>query len=235
MGYLSPQFGFRSNTLCSNSVDLLVRCFGRSRRIIIPRSIVRVKISTFDCRAALRRIALPGSLHLVSSKTFGYYIVRRVIVPSSIAFVKSGTFCNYRGLGEIVLPRNLIAVNGRTFGGYPGLRRLEVPTAMERVKRTPANHSVGGLIYLSPCCGMRGRTLCATSVARLVTYFDRRSRFVIPSNIAAVNRCTFYYVALGRLVLSSAMGRVNTKTFSCDDVGRLALPGSIFPVCGKLL
>ena len=95
------------------------------KKIVIPKNVMRIKISAFEDCNELKSVTIPDSVINIGYYAFGYcYSLMRVTIPNSITTIGSGAFYGCSGLTSVTIPNSVANIGYSVFYSCDNLKSL---------------------------------------------------------------------------------------------------------------
>ena len=202
------------------------------QQVTISNSIQTIRQATFWKCTSLKSIVLPNSINTIEDGAFGYCsALEQVALPNSITNIGFVAFRNCVSLAQITIPNSVSRIGFCAFMRCSSLKRITIPSSVTKIDDgvfegcTSLLHIDNNSYYFVVIQDM----LINRITGRLIAYFGKSTKVVIPSCVSSIGYETFKgCTSLQEIIISDSTTDISNNAFmNCSSLKQITLPTKI--------
>lgn len=181
-------------------------------KVILPKSIERIKRSAFRNCSNLKEINLPSSLEEIECRAFeGCKNLQRIEIPESVKFIDESVFEGCENLCEVKLPSGLESIGDSAFKNCVNLKKINLPESLYYIGKNAFSNckSLEQIIIPNDVISIQGKTFESCESLRKVS---------IPGSVGNIGCEAFCScTSLEELEIGEGVKCIDSSAFECCE------------------
>ena len=202
------------------------------QEVTISNSVQVIRQSTFWKCSSLKNITIPNSVTTIEDGAFGYCSsLEQIVLPNSITSIGFVAFRNCISLTKITISNSASRIGFCAFMRCSSLKRITIPSSVTKIDDgvfegcTSLQHIDNNSCYFVVIQDM----LINRLTGRLIAYFGKSSKVVIPSCVSSIGYETFRgCTSLQEIIIPDSTTSISNNAFmNCSSLKQITLPSKI--------